>query len=53
MADWKSTQYRNAPPPDHLAEGEDWKFGVGGLLLVLVLLGSVAVLVYSLFTLFQ
>ena len=42
MNDWRKTTYRITPPPDHLAEAEDFKYGVGGWLLILTMLGIAA-----------
>lgn len=48
MDDWKKTQYRQGVTPDPLAESEDFKYGVGGWLLGLVLLVCVVGLVAAL-----
>jgi hypothetical protein len=34
MGDWRKTQYRIGPPPDHLGEAEDVKYGLGLPLLI-------------------
>jgi hypothetical protein len=47
MGDWRKTQYRIGPKPDHLAEGEDFKYV--GLILAIVVgaVVGVALLVYG------
>ena len=49
MNDWRKTQYRLTPKPDPLAEAEDFKFGVGGWLLVLGTLGALVLALIGLF----
>lgn len=51
MSDWKKTTYRNSPPPDHLAEGEDWKMVGGFAGIVVMVLAVIALGIYGLFAL--
>lgn len=44
MVDWRKSQYRLNPPPDYLGDAEDMKYGVGGWLLLILLVGCVAYL---------
>ena len=48
MNDWRKTQYRISPAPDPLAEAEDFKFGIGGWLLIFGVIAAVALLVVGL-----
>lgn len=44
MANWQKTRYRLNPPPDYLGDAEDMKYGLGGWLVGLLLVGCIGYL---------
>jgi hypothetical protein len=47
--DWQKIQYDHSPKIDHAAEGDDFVFGFGAVIVVVLFVGSVLLLGFSLF----